>query len=234
MHFQRYAMALLATVLTGSVASAQLVPTLQINCGGQIWNSGAPGTMNVTPNPTGGYNFTGSWSGSLWSGEWSGWFDSDPQVNFAIATTNNSGVTQTFISTLIVPTALAIPAPSTVFGGTSVTITGNGPATVAAVPGDFVYRALVGGVPVGAPLDLLGPPFSLATLTGLPNATGPINVGPAPGPALAAIDTIGIRHSFSLTAAGTATGNSAFIIIPAPASMLLLVGGALGLTRRRR
>src|SRR5262249_48376598 len=141
---------------------------------------------------------------------------------------------QTFIATLTLPTVGAIPAPSTMLGGTSITLTGLGAATMAAPTGDFVYRALVGGLPVGAPLDLLGDPFSINTPIGLPSAFGPVNVGPVPGPGLAAVDSIGIRHAFALTPQGTATVNSAFILTPEPGVLALLLGGMLPLLRRRR
>ncbi|HEY3245004.1 MAG TPA: PEP-CTERM sorting domain-containing protein [Phycisphaerae bacterium] len=232
----RVSAVLAASVLFIATASAVPIPTLEVEWGGGAyeWYSGDPGTMEVTPNPNGGYDYTGSYVGPDWSGNWSGFIDDDPIINSAIAVTNSTPFTQTYITTLTIPTVGAIAAPSTVFCGTSVTVTGLGPATVATPPGDFLFRALVSGAPMGPPCDLLPDPFSLTTPTGLPAVAGPFNVGPAPGPGLAAIDSIGIRHAFTLTPGGTATINSTFIIIPEPGSMLLLVGGAAAMLRRRR
>jgi hypothetical protein len=235
MQLARFAVIISALTLLTTTTFADPIPVLEVEWGdGYEWYSGAPGTMEVTPNGNNSFNFTGSYSGPGWDGNWSGTFDIDPIINSGIAITNNTGVTQTYITTFTIPTVGAIMPPSTVFCGTSVTVTDLGPATVAAPPGDFIFRALVSGAPMGPPCDLLPFPFSLTTPDGLPAVFGPVNVGPAPGPGLAAVDTIGIRHAFTLTPGGTATLNSTFIIVPEPGSLLLLLGGAAALIRRRR
>jgi len=95
-----------------------------------------------------------------------------------------------------------------------------------------MFRGLISGVPF-PPCNLLPAPFSLSTPTGLPNAFGPVNVGPVMGPGLAPMDSIAIRHSFTLTPGGTATLNSTLIVVPEPASAFMLVLGGLALLRRR-
>ncbi len=231
----RIAAVLAVVALFIPVASAQVpIPLLEVEWGGNEWYSGEPGTMEVSSAGGDVYDFTGGYEGPDWSGTWEGSFDVDPIINFGMAVTNNTAMTQTFIATLTIPTSGAIAPPSTVFCGTSVTITGLGPATVATPAGDFLYRALVSGAPMGPPCDLLPPPFSLTTATGLPEVAGPFNVGPAPGPGLADPDTIGIRHAFTLTAGGTATVNSTFIIVPEPGTLTVVVMGVAALVRRRR
>lgn len=235
----RIALAIVALVtLASTVANAQPTPPdlrLRIEWSGNQWNSG-PGSMTLTP--TGDPNvwqFQGGHTRTEWSANWSGNVDVDPAINSAIAITNNTAVTQTFIMTLTLPTVGAITAPSTILGGTTVSVTGAGTQeTVAAPAGDFVYRALTGAGFVGAPADLLPPPFSLTTdANGLPASSGPVNFGPAAGPGLLAADTIGIRHAFTLTPGGTATVNGTFVIVPEPTTLALLPLAGLAFIRRR-
>lgn len=228
--------------MTGARAQAAPMPQLQIEWGtGSVWNS-SPTDFTVTQDTTNPdiYHFTGGHTASAWTGSWTGDIDLDPAVNSAIAVTNNTAVNQTFITTLSIPVFGGVVAPSTIQGGVTVSITAPGFAgTVSTPPGDFVYRALTGsGGFVGAPADLLPPPFSLTTPTGLPAVAGPVLFGPNNGPGLLVADSIGIRNAFVLTPGASATLNSTFIIqgelVPEPTTLALLPLAGLILARRRR
>jgi hypothetical protein len=205
-----------------------------------VWNSSASNFSYTqsTTNPD-VYTFTGGQTATDWAGTWSGDVDLDPAINSAIAVTNNTAANQTFVTTLTLPVLGGVVAPSTILGGVTVSITGPGiPGTVSTPPGDFMYRAMTGsGGFVGPPADLLPPPFSLNTPTGLPAAAGPFNFGPNNGPGLLVVDSISIRNAFVLTPGASATLNSTFIIngenVPEPTMLALLPMAGLILARRR-
>jgi len=240
--FSRVAVVVFAigTLLAGAV-QAQTAPNfkLKVEWGTNTWNSNST-SMHLTPDPTNpnGWHFDGGTNQTDWQATWNGSLDVDPALNSAIAFTNNSAVNQTFIATLTLPTVGAITAPSTILGGTTVSVSGAGVVQTASAPaGDFVYRAATGsGGFVGAPADLLPPPFSITTgPLGLPNSAGPFNYGPANGPGLLAADSISIRHAFTLTPGASATLNGTFVIVvPEPTSLALLPLVAVGIVRRRR
>jgi len=229
--------------LSGSHVQAAPSLAMKVQWGtGSEWNSSATDFQYSQDgsNPD-VYNFSGGHTASAWASTWSGNVDLDPAINSAIAVTNNSGVNQTFIVTLSLPVIGGVVAPSTILGGVTVSITAPGFAgTVSTPAGDFMYRAATGsGGFVGAPADLLPPPFSLNTPLGLPASAGPFNFGPNNGPGLLVVDSIAIRNAFVLTPGASATLNSTFIIqgenVPEPATMIALVPLAgMMIARRRR
>jgi hypothetical protein len=238
---QRFARSLAIAIvavctLFAGASLAQPAMTLRIEWAGNTWNAG-PSHLQLTPDPTNPnvWSYTGGHTHTAWAGQWSGVVDVDPAINSAFAITNNTAVDQTFIVTLSLPTVGAITAPSTIFGGTTVSISGAGSQETVSTPaGDFLYRAFTGAGFVGAPADLLPSPFSLSSdPIGLPNAHGPVNYGPANGPGLAAVDSIGIRHAFVLTPGGTATVNGTFVIVPEPTSLGVLALAGFAVIRRR-
>ena len=79
------------------------------------------------------------------------------------------------------------------------------------------------GLSVSAPFDG-GSANILAVSAGLPGPTLPSG---------AVNNSIAIQHAFTLTPGDSATLSSYFIVVPEPASLLLLAVGALVLPRRR-
>jgi hypothetical protein len=106
-------------------------------------------------------------------------------------------------------------------GSSSITINDanlNGAATVSAPVGGSIYEGLVNGVPFATLFDApysLSPPFPPTTTSDNASFGGvtpaAINVG----------DTLSVKHTFVLTAGDGATGNSNFVVIPEPASLVL-------------
>jgi hypothetical protein len=180
------------------------------------------------------YVIKGSYSEAGWSMNWDLLIDEDPFVNANFAFTNNTGSDNNF--QVIVGANVQPVSPSSVMQGSITGTLGSGvpgtnTATLAAVGGDSVYTALVDGVGVQTLLD---DPFSVSTsfTTGFGTADFGIP-SPIPGPAV--VNTIGIRHSFFLTAGDSATFSSAFVVnVPTPGTVALMgLAGVVSLRRRR-
>ncbi len=183
------------------------------------------------------FSTNGLMSHAMWDLDWSMTVDTDPFINGVFGLTNNTAATQTFVLNVSLPIAPPV-TPSSLIGGSvggSVTDANNsGAATVATIAGVPFYNGLIDGV--GA-LPIYPDPFSVSA----PFSGGTANIlalnpglpGPTiPGPA--ALTSIGINHTFTLTAGDTIALTSFFVVVPEPASLGLLACGALLIGLKRR
>ncbi|MFG0273623.1 MAG: hypothetical protein ACF8QF_01055 [Phycisphaerales bacterium] len=176
----------------------------------------------------------GSFSETGWSCDWDLLIDEDPFVNANFAFTNNTGSDNNF--QVIVGANVQPVSPSSVMQGSISGTLGSGvpgtnTATLAAASGDSLYTALVDGVGVQT---LLNDPFSVSTA--FTTAFGAADFGiPSPIAGPAVVNSIGIRHSFFLTAGDSATFSSAFVVnVPTPGTVALMgLAGIVSLRRRR-
>ena len=126
-----------------------------------------------------------------------------------------------------------LTAPTSQTGSISGSLGSGNPlvetATLGTAPGDSLYTALVDGLGVQTLLD---DPFSVST--NLTTSFGPSNFVGAPGSDVFA--TMGIRHSFGLTAGDNGQFAGVFVVteVPAPGAACLLGLGGLASSRRRR
>jgi len=189
----------------------------------------------VTPTGAGSFRWQGSMANAPlgWALDWDLNIDTDPSITGVAAFTNMMPGTTNFTYNVSALSTVAIAAP-TVNGASTITVldTNNDGATMAALVADAIYDATMGGV---SQQMLFVDPFSLVAPVAGVNFTGS-SWGPQPatGP-LAIGDVFGVFHDFSLTAGDQATLNSSFFIVPEPATaMLLVIGTASMLIRRRR
>lgn len=229
--------ALSTTAPTGSLA-------LSLSVGGvEVWAPVVAGTPDPADGP-----YAYDWADGQWQSATHGvkitWQDVegdiDPGVNGVWAITNNSAITQIYTLTVILP-ILPVAPSSLMFGSSTISVADanfSGSATLASVGGFPGYEGLIdlAAVPAAAlftaPYSLVAPPGGTIGDT----ETFGVFPGSVPGPA--ALTSIGIRHTFSLTAGDTATFNSTFHIVPIPEPGTLVLIGAglagLGLLRRQR
>lgn len=194
-------------------------------------------TIHITPDSaSGAFGGQGHWENSWCSMDWQLDGNIDPVINGAVAVTNNSGSTQTFVISFNLPLgAPVVPSSMTsgVINATVVDNSGDG-ATMAAVPGDAIYRALIDAAThqtmLVDPTAIVAAAYDTANASasfGLPGQT-------VPGPA--ALSTIGLTYRFTLTPNGdSATVNGNFVVIvPEPAAAALLALMAPLALRRMR
>jgi hypothetical protein len=158
-------------------------------------------------------------------------YDTDPFVSGGFSFTNGTNSTQTY--TVIFLSAVNPPViPSTLYGGSMSGSFTSDPsaATVTTVPQTALYQGKIDG----ATLLTFYPDFSSWTAPAYAsgdilaqNALPPTGVGPA------ANNNISIQFTFTLTPGDTATMNGAFVVIPEPATMVLLGLGSLIVFRRK-
>jgi hypothetical protein len=192
-----------------------------------------PAVESVSRNPDGTYQLIGGWDPgpSEWTASWNLTIDPDPVVFGGFTFTNMIASPQDFSVSLTLPTT--VPSPAQMRGtiaGSLLDANGDG-AVLTTQAGEPLYAALIDNVPVKTLLD---DPFS--TTVG-PAASGvwptpPAAFGYEPAPAVTTM--IGINHLFTLSGTGdTATFVSRFEVIPEPATLGLLLVGAMSLLRRR-
>ncbi|MEC9374250.1 MAG: hypothetical protein VYC34_10420 [Planctomycetota bacterium] len=217
-----------AVFLVSAAAQAGMIegPGLEVSLavGGQT-------VLDFTADPDGQKGSTFSYGGLAsaddWMLDWDAIADPDPFVNAGIVLTNNSGMTQTFTFTVILPIAPAV-TPASLIGGTiQGGVTGDaGGGTVSSVGSDPIYRAIVDGGFVGAPAEM----FSGRSVTvgafqsGSFNPTEAFGNMPIPSAAGPAANTsIGIELRFTLTPGDQASFTSSFVLeIPSPGALALM------------
>ena len=165
-------------------------------------------------------------------------FHTDPFISLNQTLTNNTGLTQSFLVSTSLPIAPPI-LPSSLMGGSAgYTLTDDnfsGSALLSTTAlGTSLYTGVIDGVDV-LPLFPHLSTLAVGTAGGTNSMTA--NVGlPIPSiPGPAALATIGIKHSFTLTPGDSVSFTSFFIVeVPEPGTLgLLLAGGALLLRRKR-
>ncbi len=168
-----------------------------------------------------------------WTAEWDSIvFSTNPTVTASFSFTNTTSMDQEFTVTVMTP--ISPIGGSTVMqgsiGGSLVDNPGNAPgATLAAPSGGAIYTALIDGNPVQTLHD---DPFSFSvpdvTADSIPGASFSNVAGPP------AFTSIGIQHTFFLSAGDSVTFSSAFTVIPTPATVAVFgLAGFFGSRRRR-
>lgn len=213
------------------------VPNVSVQVGVSpvtVWPSG-------TDNGDGTYNYYGSTSNANWDFSWDVTVDPDPFVSAFFGIKNNTGITQTFVLNVNLPIAPPLPGATLKGGSIGITLTDSnfsGSATIASVLGGSIYDAQTDG---SSALTLLtNASLSANAFAGQSVTTSA--VGGLPGPSLphgAVLTSIGINHTFTLTAGDTASFTSFFIVepVPEPSTITLAAMGflaSLGLYFRRK
>jgi len=156
----------------------------------------------------------------------------DPEVTLAYALTNNASVPVAFTINVTVPIAPPLLG-GTLHGGSvggAVLDTGQ-PVSISTVSGKPLYSGEIDGSTVLAlypdPTSFTG--NSIATIPGISSGLpGPTNPS---GPALA---TIGITNQFILGPGDTLTLGNNFVVVPEPATVLLMLACSGLILRSRR
>jgi hypothetical protein len=162
--------------------------------------------------------------------------DPDPFLTASFSITNNTNATQTYTTTIFLPIAPALSAPTLIGGSAQVGIsTDDNGGTVSSVGGDTIYTALIDGVPVAG---LFGPGYSFTRPAFTTDQSGVSEFGtPIPSmPGPAANASIAIRFTFDLTPGDSASMTGLFVVVPEPGTVALIVPvlAGMGLWRRRR
>lgn len=200
-------------------------------------------TLGGGPNGQGGalreqtgWRYRGGLTNALWNLTWDCVANEDPFVDATINVTNTSNSTQVFWVLMPLNIVPSLPLGTIMDGDVSAVISDqnfSGAGLLSTAGADPIFQGYIDGAAVpnatlwNAGYSLAAPPFGAAN--DMDNFDGLI--GPA------AINQIGIRLRFELSAGDSASVTGIFNVnqIPAPAGLsLLAVFGAVASRRRRR
>lgn len=236
----------LAFVLSAFVASfaADRAEAVSISIGyaGQptSWVTLTDQDESLGCSSTGAEGQLGCVGGGLNLGDWSldSWnlnVDPDPTVSNIFAVTNNTGATQSFVVSVLLPTSISFGPPSLIRGSIQggATDNNNDGVTLSNTGASSIYDGLIDGNSVRTLFD------SPTSVTGFASVSlGTANFGyPIPESiAVATNTTIGLTLRFNLSAGDSASFTSVFEVLPVPepGTALLLGLGLASLAAGRR
>ena len=237
--FQCFTLIALITLGVGAKAVNAGIPALEMRwfVNGVLVYDGLPGG---TDNGNGTFHYVGGAADTVGADptfatlSWNITGDPDPQISGNLVVENPFMPIIEVVLEVLLPIAPLLPGGTELLGsaGVGLTTDSNG-GTVASINGVPIWQALIDGAPVtGA--SLFFAPFELSN-SGLGSSSSSANFGiPIPVIGPAALDTIGIRISFSVTQNDQVGITSVFRAVPGPGGLLLLGLGAIGARRRRR
>lgn len=184
------------------------------------------------PVKQGQYVIEGAKVNSAFDISWELEVNTDPFITSSFNVTNVTAIPQTFVITTTLPIIPQGPVTSAIgsISGSLLDSDFSGFSSVSTVPGISLYEALIDGATVETMYD---DPYTLAT--GDPTINLPTDTfGPQVEPA--ALATIGIRNTFTLSPGDTFQAVSFFFVnaIPAPGSLAIFAGAGVVAARRRR
>lgn len=169
---------------------------------------------------------------------WNVFADPDPTINNAFAVTNNTGVTQSFFVSVLVPTSIVFGPPSLIRGsiqGGATDNNGDG-VTLSSSGGFSIYEGQIDGVTARTLLD---PAQSFSTPNAFDSVTVSLTNFGIPIQEISGLATttsIGLTVRFDLTAGDSASFTSVFNVepIPEPGTALLVGLGLAALAANRK
>lgn len=229
-----------ALLLTGSAAEANHVGPLELEVLIEGASAGVYDEDQLGCTSTGGDTFQCSGTDLMVGGSdgltldmWDLSLDSDPVVSGITAVTNQNASTQQFTLLFTLPTTIAT---STLMGGSiqgGATDNDGDGVTLSAPTGSAFYSAIIDGA---VQQTLYADPASFSAgaflSANVPNAAWGTPIPSAPGPAVNSF--IRIQLDFDLTGDDSASFTSNFVVVPEPATALLLGAGLCALALRRR
>ncbi len=222
----------LAPIAIGLGTSSAIagVPELEVQ-----WRLDGDVVLIDTPDGepgNGGFHYNGGGSFGAVSMAYSLFGDPDPLVSGSF-TLQNFGLAPVEVELQVtLPILPSLSELTFLTGSVAVAMTADGDGgELAALQGIPFWQALIDGAPVGGATDLLSDLLMSRGGLGSPPGESAGFVG-VPGPQ--ALDSIGIRINFSLTAGEQMSFTSVLMaVVPGPGGLVLVAWGAL-LTRRRQ
>ena len=221
----------IAVALAASPAFAGGAPALEVK-----WT--LDGNVVLTELPAGdpagsGFRYNGGGSFGSVDMTYSLFGDPDPIVSGSFAVENLSNATVEVELQVTLPILPSLPDFTVMTGSVAVSMTADlDGGELAALPGIPFWQGMIDGSPVGGATDLLSGLLMVSSGPGSPpgESGGFIDID---GPA--ALDSIGIRITFSLTPGEQMSFTSVFsVVVPGPAGLAFLALGAVWTRRRRR
>jgi hypothetical protein len=226
----------LAFVAHGAGAATIPAVTVSMQVGTNTPSVLSPSGTQSEENPE-EFLFSGEEVRTGWTLSWDMTVDPDPFVTSNFSVLNSTASTQTYTVVVTLP-IVPIPGATLMGGSMQGGITSNSsPGTLATSSPTAMYTALIDGVPVATlypdPTSVSAGAFLSANLAAAAFGTP---IPSAPGPA--ALTSIGIQLTFTLTPGDQASFTSVFVVepVPEPTTLGLVSLGLAGLAllgRRR-
>lgn len=196
---------------------------------------GEPGSLGELSCSGTGFNEGGGWV----LDSWNLFADPDPQISNIASVTNNTGVTQSFVISVALPTNISFGPPSFIRGSIGLTATdanGSGLVELSSSGSNPIYNGLIDGTSVRTLLDAPQSFSAAGAFNGVSTGTFNFGIPVQESVAVATLTSIGLEVRFDLTAGDTASFTSVFDVqpIPEPGTALLLGLGLVGLAARSR